>query len=84
MQYEHCMADPAGQLARTYRFLGLEPFVLEGIEKRVNATAHAIDLEEDVRRRLVELYAPDVRALLRAVPDLDLGLWPNFADISVE
>ncbi len=27
LQYEHCVADPAGQLARTYRFLGLEPFV---------------------------------------------------------
>ena len=50
----------------------------------MNATAQTIVLEQDVRRRLVDLYAPDVRALSEHVPDLDLGLWPNFADISVE
>jgi Sulfotransferase domain len=79
LQYEHCRADPAGQLDRTYRFLGLEPFVYEGIEKRVNVTAEAFDLEEDVRRRLVELYESDVRVLSQCFPDLDLTLWPNFA-----
>ena len=68
LQYEQCIADPAGQLARTYRFLGLEPFVHEGIEKRVNATAHTLDLEEDVRRRLVELYESDVACALQALP----------------
>ena len=84
LQYERCQADPAGQLARTYRFLGLEPFVMEGIGGRVNATARAVGLEQDVRRRLVDLYAPDVRALSKCVADLDLALWPNFADISVQ
>jgi hypothetical protein len=84
LQYERCRADPAGQLARTYRFLELEPFVVEGIDNRVNATAHALGLDQDVRRRLVDLYAPDVRALSKCVADLDLDLWPNFAGISVE
>ena len=84
LQYERCKADPAGQLARTCRFLGLEPFVLEGIDRRVNVTARSADLNEDVRRRLVELYAPDVRALTKCFPDLDLDLWPNFVGISVE
>ena len=81
LQYEQCLADPAGQLARTYSFLGLEPFVYEGIEERVNATVHTILLEEDVRRRLVELYESDVHALSKRFPDLDLRLWPNFTSL---
>ena len=84
LQYERCMADPDGQLARTYRFLGLDPIAVAGMEERVNATTHPLDLEEGTRRRMVELYEPDVRALLKQFPDLDLGLWPNFSDISIQ
>lgn len=84
LQYERCTGNPAAQLARTYRFLGLEPFVHEGIEKRVNVSEHNPELEEGVRRRLVEVFEPDVRALVQRFPEIDLGLWPNFAGISVE
>ena len=84
LQYEECIADPSTQLARTYRFLGLNPFVYEGVTKRVNATADAVDLEGDVRQRLVQLYEPDVRALSREFPDLELGLWPNFSSLVVD
>ena len=64
--------------------LGWRHFSTTGIGKRVNVTGHAVDLEEDVRRRLVEVYESDVRALAQLFPDIDLGLWPNFAGISVE
>ena len=84
LQYEECMADPVGQLARTFRFLGLEPCVVEGIQKRVNSTAHTLSLDADVRLRLVDLYAPDVRALSSDASEFDLGLWPNFTEISVD
>jgi hypothetical protein len=84
LQYEQCMADPSGQLARTYRFLGLEPFVHDDIATRVNASTDTPALEEDVRQRLVDVYESDVRALSRHFPDLDLRRWPNFAGISVE
>ncbi len=84
LQYERCMADPAGQLARTYEFLGLEPFVHEGIGKRVNATSHTLGMEEDVRCRLVEIYESDVRALCHDFAEIDLRLWPNFTSISVD
>ena len=84
LQYERCMADPDGQLARTYRFLGLEPIAVEGIEERVNATTHTLNLEEGTRKRMVELYESDVRALSQQFPELDLDLWPNFADISIQ
>jgi hypothetical protein len=84
LQYEQCMADPAAQLARTYRFLGLEPFVHEGVRRRINVTGQAVDLDEDVRRRLVDIYEPDVRALGERFPDLDLRLWPGFTHISAK
>jgi hypothetical protein len=84
LQYERCRADPAGQLRRTHGFLGLEPSAHAGMGKRVNATTDPPVLEDDVRRRLVDLYEPDVSALVRDVPDLDLRLWPSFAGISVE
>lgn len=84
LQYEQCVADPLGQLARTYRFLGLEPFAHSGIANQVNVTAHPPELHEDVERRLAALYESDVRALSRQFPDLDLGLWPHFARLSVE
>jgi hypothetical protein len=79
LQYERCMADPGGELARTYRFLGLDPFVPEALDRRVSATRHRAPLPDDVRRRLVGLYAPDVTALAKNHPDLELDRWPNFA-----
>jgi len=79
LQYERCVADPVGQLDRTFRFLGLEPFVPDGIRKRVNRTTHALQVDEDARRRLVELYKPDALALSTRFPDIELDLWPNFA-----
>jgi Sulfotransferase domain len=82
-QYERCVADPEGELDRTYRFLGLDPFAFEGVQGQVNTTAHAVDLHQDIRRRLVELYTPDVTELSASFPDIDLALWPNFAHISV-
>jgi hypothetical protein len=82
LQYEHCVADPAGQLSRTYAFLGLEPFLPPGLAEGVNVTAKTDGLAEDVRRRLIEVYASDTDALSRRVPDVDLQWWPNFRDPS--
>jgi hypothetical protein len=83
LQYERCLADPVGQLARTYDFLGLAPFVPDGIERRVSSTRNSVDLDPDTRRRLADLYAPDVVALATHHPDLelDLGRWPNFPSL---
>ena len=85
LQYERCAADPRAQMARTYRFLGLDSeFEPPGLERRVSATgAHRFVLDEELRRRMVEIYLPDVNALVRHLPDLDLGLWPNFARVGV-
>ena len=84
LQYERCVADPAGELARTYRFLGIDDaFRPDGIERPASATPGEakVRLEPDARRRLVELYRDDVADLAALLPDLDLALWPNFTGI---
>ena len=80
LQYERCVADPAGELARTYRFLGLDDGFRPADLRRPSSPTRQekVALDADARRRLVELYAPDVSELARLVPDLDVGLWPNF------
>jgi hypothetical protein len=38
-------------------------------------------LGDDVRRRLVDTYLNDVEKLAKRLPQIDLSLWPNFADM---
>ena len=85
LQYEACVREPAIQLARTYRFLGLDDaFRPPDLDRREASTARdKVDLTHDVRTRLAEIYAPDVEELARRLPDLDLKLWPNFAGLRV-
>ena len=81
LQYERCVADPRGELDRTFRHVGLEgPGGAVDVRREVSPTrGERIELPPDARRRLVELYAPDVAELARMFPDLDVGLWPNFS-----
>lgn len=82
LQYEHCIADPAAQLALTYRFLGLDdshrpPRIGP---RNVEAERSIPTADPDVIRRLVGVYAGDVKELAAMVPSLDLSWWPEFAD----
>ncbi len=79
LQYERCATDPAGQLERTYAFLGLPPFSPPGLRARVSASGELAPLEPDARRRLADVFAPDVQLLSTLAPDLDLDLWPSAA-----
>ena len=80
LQYERCAEDPAGELARSYRFLGLDDdFRPPNLHRPVGATTEGkVDLDDDARQRLIDTYSPDVQALLARLPELDLSLWPNF------
>lgn len=80
LQYERCVADPAGELARTAAFLGVTGDVAAGdLRAPVSPTTGAkLELAGDARRRLVDIYADDVTELAGRFPDLDLGLWPDF------
>ena len=81
LQYERCCAEPAVQLARTFEFLGLEPFAVD--PKLLGRSVGIVSpdkppLSDDRRRSLVETYAPDVDALVARYPEFDRSLWPNF------
>jgi len=83
LQYERCKADPAGQLAATYRFLGLDPtFEPPALRDEVSPTRSGkVVLDTDVRRQLVEMYEPDVIELAKSLPEVDLSLWANFTAV---
>jgi hypothetical protein len=79
-QYEACRRDPAGQLARTYSFLGLAAFEPEAsaLLGEVNpTTGRRFEPGPALRRSLLDGYAPDIAQLRQLVPDLDLSLWPT-------
>ncbi len=80
LQYERCRRDRDGQLAATYRFLGLDDTHRPATGPRPTPVGHErlAELEADTRARLVDLYADDVADLARLAPELDLSLWPGF------
>jgi hypothetical protein len=79
MQYETCVAEPVRQLVKTYEFLGLDPsYRPADLREEVNKTVEAkAGLPEDALDRLDGIFAPDLAALARLLPDLDLSLWPS-------
>jgi hypothetical protein len=82
LQYEQCVVDTAGQLARTFDHLGLTRYhVGRGEMPPLPDPADRPPLAADAVTRLVALYQSDVAQLRRLVPDLDLSLWPHFADL---
>lgn len=80
-QLEVCRDQPRRELARTYAFLGLEPFEPDDvIDRVVNRTRDAKpDLPDGARRLLGRAYAADTTALAAAFPSLDLERWPGVA-----
>jgi hypothetical protein len=80
-QYERCLKEPAGQVALTYRFLGLDdsisPSVLHGPAGGLVPSSGTLD--PATVDRLKSMYSADVSLLADVVPELDLSLWPNFA-----
>jgi hypothetical protein len=83
LQYERCVAEPAGELRRTFEFLELEDV---GFQPDVEAHPHRQPqkpaLDENARESYVEAYHDDVLALKRDFPQIDLSLWPNFAHLA--
>ena len=85
LQYERCAADAARQLARTYEFLGLPGHQLPAEElarPRNQAKLEKVAVPAEHLDLLRRYYRPEVERLRRLTPEIDLSLWPNFADIS--
>ena len=78
LQFERCIADADGQLAATYRFLGLDDGYRPTAPSVPPATPDVPPLDDSVVDRLSELYAEDAGDLAALVPDLDLDRWPTF------
>jgi hypothetical protein len=81
LQYERCAADPQGEAARTFAFLGVEPHQVATVEierSRKRSTARP-PVPAEIGRLLASWYAPDVRRLLELMPELDVDRWPEVA-----
>jgi sulfotransferase family protein len=81
LQYERCRAQPAAEIARTYRFLGIDDtYEPPSLRDRVNSLVHQVGpLRPDERARLVDYFAADVVELATLFPEVDVSLWPDFA-----
>jgi hypothetical protein len=79
LQEEACRLDPAGQLERSFAFLGL-PVADLGDTSQVPdlgpETAITATLDAPLRAALTEAYAADLAELSELMPSVDLGLWP--------
>ena len=78
--YEACREDPAGELARTFAFLGLRPVELSPstFAREVNpTTGRKVELTPGLRNALQDGYTVDLEALRTLAPELDLGHWPT-------
>jgi hypothetical protein len=82
LQYERCVADPVGQYRRTLAFLG----VADDVPRDVTA-ARGESMEDakeplwpELMQALHTVLDPEIRLLSELVPDIDLRLWPHFAD----
>jgi Sulfotransferase domain len=83
LQYERCIGDPLPQLKRTFEFLGLEDteFVPDlGYHPHRQHSKPALD--DVTREAYVTAYRDDVVKLVDAFPELDVKLWPNFAELA--
>jgi hypothetical protein len=79
LQYERCVADPQGQLDRTFAFLGLPPHAVSAEEiarERKKSSSRPV-VPPEIRALLRDYYAPDIERLRQLAPDLDLSLWPG-------
>jgi len=85
LQYEKCVADPAGQYRRTLEFLGVDPEHRHDRFERRRGTTQAAKkkpLWDDLMDGLRAALEPEVRALAAMTPEIDVSLWKSFAHLA--
>ena len=85
LQYERCVDDPPAEMRRTQLFLGLEPVATISRERvrspGVFTGEEKLPLPARLRSELSSALADDVRQVAALCRELDVGLWPNFANV---
>jgi hypothetical protein len=78
LQFERCIQDPEGELARTFDFIGVDRnFVPDSLRQPVNeGQGPRLSLPSDLVEYARELYQLDAK-LLSQWPEIDLDLWPE-------
>jgi hypothetical protein len=79
LQFERCVQDPAGEMERTWRFLGLDPPETppERLMQHKQAGRQRPELRVAIREELAKRYRDDARRLAELCPEIDLSLWPG-------
>ena len=77
LQYEKCKANPAEEIAKTYRFLNIDDtFIPSDINRMVNKKPYLVPpLTSAARARLADYFRNDVAAFWKLFPEIDLSLW---------
>jgi hypothetical protein len=80
LQFERCLQDPHGELARTFTFIGVDAgFVPDDLRDPINeGRGPRLSIPSGLVDYARDLYAAD-RSLLADWPEIDLGLWPDAA-----
>jgi hypothetical protein len=81
LQFEQMVQSPETELARTYRFLGVDDrFHPKTHHQPVNQGSYLIPKPDaDERARLAAYLKADVQRAAALCPEIDLSLWPDFA-----
>jgi Sulfotransferase domain len=84
LQYERCSREARVELRRTFEFLGLRDtdFLPPELDLNPNLQSSKPSLDPDTRDSYARAYREDVIRLAKDFPQIDLGLWPNFADLA--
>jgi hypothetical protein len=83
LQFERCRDDPLGEMQRTCRFLGIDPFdELPPVMTRERTPRPKAELAERMRHELVGMLGEDAERLAALCPEIDLSLWPNFRHLA--
>jgi Sulfotransferase domain len=85
LQYEKCVADPAGQYRRTLEFLGVDAdHRSEAFDRRRGTTqaAQKKPLWDDLMDGLLAALEPEVQELAALAPEIDVSLWKSFAHLA--
>ena len=83
LQFEQMVQSPETELARTYRFLGVDDrFHPKIYHQPVNQGSDLIPKPDaDERARLAAYLKADVQRAAALCPGIDLSLWPDFTEI---